>query len=179
MKWNLFKRSHFERKLEEETEIKKFQSEVFNKNNLKRNLAQMDSTSLNAYLKFHFPKDGQDYTNHRIKVQVVRSLDKVDLSSAIARMERIEHTNDQKRYFFFIGFIFTTIIAFIAPISNKVELNSDAHWNIFIIVTSIICIALFLIQQHFHKSVLQDDYNRSDLIYFKELLIQAKADKES
>jgi len=61
MKWNLFKRSHFERKLEEETEIKKFQSEVFNKNNLKRNLAQMDPTSLNAYLKFHFPKDGQDY----------------------------------------------------------------------------------------------------------------------
>src|SRR5690242_18430342 len=112
MIWNLFKQNR-------EAEIEKLKSEDFIKKNLKHNLAHMSSITLIDYLKFHFPKDGQNYATHRNNVQVVRSLDKVDLSAAIAKMTRIEQSRDQKRHYFFIGLLFTTSTTFAVILSKN------------------------------------------------------------
>lgn len=50
-----------------EREIADFKDEDFNAYNLKRNLVSMSSVSLTNYLTLHFPRNGQEYSEHKRK----------------------------------------------------------------------------------------------------------------
>lgn len=82
--------------LKEKREIKELRKQKFTKQNLKHNLVELSSRGLIVYLTENFPRDGQDYPEHKKKMMILKSLDTEDISGAIARMDRINHVNDQK-----------------------------------------------------------------------------------
>lgn len=78
--------------LKENREIKELRKQKFTKHNL----VELSSRGLIVYLTENFPRDGQDYTEFEKKMMILKSLDTEDISHAIARMDRINHVNDQK-----------------------------------------------------------------------------------
>ncbi|AVM23451.1 hypothetical protein [Bacillus pumilus] len=165
--------------LREIDDIEKFRAEKFNKKNLRRNLVKMNQRVLVKYLSENFPKDGQDYHKYKNKIQVIESLDQKDISNAIARLDRINHVNDQKRYFFFIAPLFALITAAIVAISTKINFPAD-YTNLDIILDIVRWYSVPLIfHMILYKGVLMDSYDKATVNYFKDLLIEAKDEKKS
>lgn len=139
----------------------------------------MKSRTLVFYLSYHFPNNGQDYVAHKNKIQVVRLLESTDLSHAIARMDRINHVNDQKRFFFFIGALFTIVATAIAAILRKVKFDPDAS-NLEIVATiSMVYTIPIIIYLMFSWAVIMDSFNKTTVNYFKDLLILARDEKKN
>ncbi|WMT29956.1 hypothetical protein RE735_05195 [Bacillus aerius] len=157
----------------------KFKKEAFTENNLKHNLVRMKSRTLVFYLTYHFPKNGQGYLVHKRKTQEVRLLELTDISHAIARMDRINHVNDQKRFFFFIGALFTIIATVISTILRKIKFDPDAS-NLEIVATiSMVYTIPIVIYLLFSWAVIMDSFNKATINYFKDLLIQARDEKKN
>ncbi|MBG9826042.1 hypothetical protein ABE33_10385 [Bacillus safensis] len=165
--------------LKEKREIKELRKQKFTKQNLKHNLVELSSRGLIVYLTENFPRDGQDYPEHKKKMMILKSLDTEDISGAIARMDRINHVNDQKRFFFFIGIISTIIAAAIGTILGSIEFDPDAS-NLDIGATiTMICTVPVFIYLLFSLAVIMDSFNKATLEYFKDLLILARDGKKN
>ncbi|MDM5298069.1 hypothetical protein QUF51_07850 [Bacillus pumilus] len=112
-------------------------------------------------------------------MMILKSLDTEDISDAIARMDRINHVNDQKRFFFFIGAMFTLIATAMSTMLRNIKFdpgtpNSDIAATIAMIYT--IPVFIYLI---FSWAVIKDSFNKATVNYFKDLLIQAKEEKKN
>ncbi|WP_345806681.1 hypothetical protein [Bacillus pumilus] len=165
--------------LKENREIKKLKKQKFTKQNLKRNLVKLSSRELIAYLTENFPRDGQDYLEYEKKLIILRSLDMKDISGAIARMDRINHVNDQKRFFFFIGAMSTIIAAAIGTILRNIEFAPNAT-NLDIATTiAMIYIVPIIICLMFSWAVIMDSFSKATVNYFKDLLILARDEKKN
>ncbi|MEH7204397.1 hypothetical protein, partial [Bacillus safensis] len=162
-----------------EREIADFKDEDFNAYNLKRNLVSMSSVSLTNYLTLHFPRNGQEYSEHKRKFKKIKSLDHEDISTAIARMDRINHVNDQKRFFFFIGALFTIIATVIATILRKIKFDPDATNSEIVATISMVYTIPIVIYLLFSWAVIMDSFNKATINYFKDLLIQARDEKKN
>lgn len=160
-----------------EREIADFKDEEFNEDNLKCNLVSMSSVSLTYYLTLHFPRNGQEYSKHNEKVEVIKSLNSDDISNAIARMDRINHVNDQKRFFFFIGGLFTIIAAVTGSIVSNIDFGSTSSFKEVVASIGLVYSVPIVIHLLFHWDVLIDSYNKATVNYFKDLLIQARDEK--
>ncbi|MCP9283661.1 hypothetical protein [Bacillus safensis] len=165
--------------LKEKREIKELRKQKFTKQNLKHNLVELSSRGLIVYLTENFPRDGQDYPEHKKKMMILKSLDTEDISGAIARMDRINHVNDQKRFFFFIGALSTTIAAAIGTILRNIEFAPKVT-NLDIATTiAMIYIVPVIICLMFSRAVIMDSFNKATINYFKDLLIQARDEKKN
>ncbi|MDR0123181.1 hypothetical protein RFW13_17280 [Bacillus pumilus] len=165
--------------LKENREIKELRKQKFTKQNLKHNLVELSSRGLIVYLTENFPRDGQDYLEHEKKLMILRSLDMKDISGAIARMDRINRVNDQKRFFFFIGIISTIIAAAIGTILRNIEFAPNAT-NLDIATTiAMIYIVPVIICLMFSWAVIMDSFSKATVNYFKEMLIQARDEKKN
>lgn len=158
---------------------RKFKKEAFNKDNLKCNLVSMKSRTLVLYLSYHFPKNGQDYLAHKNKIQVVRLLESTDILHAIARLDRTNHINDQKRFFFFIGALFTIVATAIAAILNKIKFDPDATNSEIVATISMVYTIPIIIYLMFSWAVIMDSFNKATVNYFKEILILARDEKKN
>ncbi|MFI8721907.1 hypothetical protein [Bacillus altitudinis] len=170
-----FLEKRYEKKFEKE--ISSFKDDDFDKGNLERNLVSMSSVSLTYYLTLHFPRNGQDYDLHNKKVGVIKSLNSDDISNAIARMDRINHVNDQKRFFFFIGGLFTIIAAVTGSIVSNIDFGSTSSFKEVVASIGLVYSVPIVIHLLFHWDVLIDSYNKATVNYFKDLLIQARDEK--
>ncbi|AVM24329.1 hypothetical protein [Bacillus pumilus] len=165
--------------LKENREIKKLRKQKFTKQNLKRNLVELSSRGLIVYLTEIFPRDGQDYPEHKKKMMILKSLDKEDITCAIARLDRINHVNDQKRFFFFIGAMSTIIGAAIGTILGNIEFDPD-ETNLDIATTiAMIYIVPVIICLMFSWAVIMDSFSKATVNYFKDLLILARDEKKN
>ncbi|APT49191.1 hypothetical protein BSA171_13430 [Bacillus safensis] len=165
--------------LKENREIKKLRKQKFTKQNLKHNLVELSSRGLIVYLTENFPRDGQDYPEHKKKMMILKSLDTEDISGAIARLDRINHVNDQKRFFFFIGAMSTIIGAAIGTILGNIEFDPDAT-NLDIATTiAMIYIVPVIICLMFSWTVIMDSFSKATVNYFKDLLILARSEKKN
>ncbi|MBU8639896.1 hypothetical protein [Bacillus pumilus] len=173
MVWKLIRST-----LRENKEIKEFRKQQFTKQNLKHNLVELSSRGLIVYLTENFPRDGQDYPEYKKKLMILRSLDTKDISGAIARMDRINHVNDQKRFFFFIGAMSTIIAAAIGNIIRNIEFDPNASSLDIAATIVMICIIPIFIYLMFSWAVIMDSFNKATVNFFKDLLIQAKEEKK-
>lgn len=165
--------------LKENREIKELRKQKFTKQNLKHNLVELSSRGLIVYLTENFPRDGQDYTEFEKKMMILKSLDTEDISHAIARMDRINHVNDQKRFFFFIGAMSTIIGAAIGTILRNIEFAPNAT-NLDIATTiAMIYIVPVIICLMFSWAVIMDSFSKATVNYFKDLLILARGEKKN
>ncbi|MFP3418092.1 hypothetical protein R0K30_02015 [Bacillus sp. SIMBA_154] len=165
--------------LKENKEIKEFRKQKFTKQNLKHNLVELSSRGLIVYLTENFPRDGKDYLEHEKKLMILRSLDMKDISGAIARMDRINRVNDQKRFFFFIGAMSTIIAAAIGTILRNIEFAPNAT-NLDIATTiAMIYIVPVIICLMFSWTVIMDSLSKATVNYFKDLLILARDEKKN
>ncbi len=140
---------------------------------------KLSSRELIAYLIENFPRDGQDYLEYEKKLMILRSLDMKDISGAIARMDRINHVNDQKRFFFFIGAMSTIIAAAIGTILRNIEFAPNAT-NLDIATTiAMIYIVPVIICLMFSWAVIMDSFSKATVNYFKDLLILARDEKKN
>ncbi|NOL36438.1 hypothetical protein [Bacillus safensis] len=174
MEWNPIKSIQ-----KENREIKEFRKQKFTKQNLNHNLVELSSRGLIIYLSENFPRDGQDYPAYKKKLMILKSLNTEDISGAIARMDRINHVNDQKRFFFFIGAMFTIIATAIGAILRSIKFdpstsNSDIAGTIAMIYTIPVFIYLM-----FSWAVIKDSFNKATVNYFKDLLILARDEKKN
>lgn len=165
--------------LRENKEIKEFRKQKFTKQNLKHNLVELSSRGLIFYLTENFPRDGQDYPEHKKKKLILKSLDTEDISDAIARMDRINHVNDQKRFFFFIGALVTIVTTAITVILRSIKFDPDtSNLDIVVDIGAVYTIPVF-IYLLFSWPVLLDSFNKATLKYFKDLLILARDGKKN
>ncbi|MBY0186474.1 hypothetical protein K3L72_10220 [Bacillus altitudinis] len=165
--------------LKENKEIKEFRKQKFTKQNLKHNLVELSSRGLIVYITENFPRDGQDYLEHKKKMMILKSLDTEDISAAIARMDRINHVNDQKRFFFFIGAMSTIIAVALGNILGNIEFDPNASSLDNAATIVMICIIPIFIYLMFSWAVIMDSINKATVYYFKDLLIQAKDEKKN
>ncbi|MEB2269183.1 hypothetical protein LAV33_02745 [Bacillus safensis] len=165
--------------LKENREIKKLRKQKFTKQNLKHNLVELSSRELIVYITENFPRDGQDSLEYEKKLMILKSLDREDISGAIARMDRINHVNDQKRFFFFIGAMSTIIAAAIGTILRNIEFATGAT-NLDIAITiAMIYIVPVIICLMFSWAVIMDSFSKATVNYFKDLLILARNEKKN
>ncbi|WP_428828892.1 MULTISPECIES: hypothetical protein [Bacillus] len=165
--------------LKENREIKEFRKQKFTKQNLKHNLVELSSRGLLVYLTENFPRDGQDYPEHKKKMMILKSLDTEDISCAIARMDRINHVNDQKRLLFFIGIISTIIVAATTVILRKIEFDPGTS-NLGIVATIVmICNVPVFIYLMISLAVIMDSFSKATVNYFKDLLILARDERKN
>ncbi|MEE3676277.1 hypothetical protein V2J31_01510 [Bacillus safensis] len=165
--------------LKENREIKKLRNQKFTKQNLKHNLVELSTRGLIVYLTENFPRDGQDYTEYKKKMMILKSLDTEDISGAIARMDRINHVNDQKRLLFFIGIISTIIVAATTAILRKIDIDPSTS-NIDIVATiAMICTVPVIIYLMISLAVIMDSFSKATVNYFKDLLIIARNEKKN
>ncbi|MDP4564064.1 hypothetical protein ACTHOS_13190 [Bacillus safensis] len=165
--------------LKENKEIKKLRKQKFTKRNLKHNLVELSTRELIVYLTENFPRDGQDYTEYKKKMMILKSLDTEDISGAIARMDRINHVNDQKRLLFFIGIISTIIVAATTAILRKIDIDPSTS-NLDIVATIVmICTVPVFIYLMISLAVIMDSFSKATVNYFKDLLIIARNEKKN
>ncbi|MBG9818826.1 MULTISPECIES: hypothetical protein [Bacillus] len=139
----------------------------------------MSTRGLIVYLTENFPRDGQDYTEYKKKMMILKSLDTEDISGAIARMDRINHVNDQKRLLFFIGIISTIIVAATTAILRKIDIDPSTS-NIDIVATiAMICTVPVIIYLMISLAVIMDSFSKATVNYFKDLLIIARNEKKN
>lgn len=165
--------------LKENREIKELRKQKFTKQNLKHNLVELSSRGLIVYLTENFPRDGQDYPEHKKKLIILKSLDMEDISCAIARMDRINHVNDQKRLLFFIGIISTIIVAATTAILRKIDIDPSTS-NLDIVATIVmICTVPVFIYLMISLATIMDSFSKATVNYFKDLLIIARNEKKN
>lgn len=140
---------------------------------------ELSTRGLIVYLTENFPRDGQDYTEYKKKMMILKSLDTEDISGAIARMDRINHVNDQKRLLFFIGIISTIIVAATTAILRKIDIDPSTS-NIDIVATiAMICTVPVIIYLMISLAVIMDSFSKATVNYFKDLLIIARNEKKN
>lgn len=94
-------------------------------------------------------------------------------------MDRINHVNDQKRFFFFIAPFFTLSTGGLLAILTKVDFSNDIS-SFFIFSTMVKAYFVpFVFQMFFYWAVLMDSYDKATVNYFKDLLIQARDEKNN
>ncbi|WP_144498342.1 hypothetical protein [Bacillus pumilus] len=165
--------------LKENREIKELRKQKFTKQNLKRNLVELSSRGLIVYLTENFPRDGQDHTEFEKKMLILKSLDTEDISHAIARMDRINHVNDQKRFFFFIGAMSTMIAAAIGTILRNIEFAPKVTDLDIATTIAMIYIVPVIICLMFSRAAIMDSFSKATVNYFKDLLIIARNEKKN
>ena len=94
-------------------------------------------------------------------------------------MDRINHVNDQKRFFFFIGALFTIIATVIATILRKIKFDPDATNSEIVATISMVYTIPIVIYLLFSWAVIMDSFNKATINYFKDLLIQARDEKKN
>lgn len=165
--------------LRENKEINEFRKQKFTKQNLKHNLVELSSRGLIVYLTENFPRDGQDYPAYKKKMMILKSLDTEDISGAIARMDRINHVNDQKRLLFFIRIISTIIVAATTAILRKIDIDPSTS-NLDIVATIVmICTVPVFIYLMISLATIMDSFSKATVNYFKDLLIIARNEKKN
>lgn len=137
---------------------------MFNKKVLKNNLVRMNTKQLVKFLREAFPSEGQKYSDLRTKIQVIKSLNNDDLIAAIARMERISHVNDIRQSIVIMSLVLSAVTLLFKAVYG------DGLGTAILVIASVLYIYIAATldrQKHFIAH------------YFKELLIQVKADKDS
>ncbi|OWP57667.1 hypothetical protein ETZ92_004350 [Bacillus velezensis] len=148
---------------------------MFNKKVLKHNLTEMNYKELVKFIKHEFPNDGQDYHTHVRKVQIIKSLSPSELSSAIARMERIKSLCDPSKTWgigsLILGTSFIGFQVLFGVNLSKITEENQLNALIYVLITIIICLWTL-------RNILKDKENATTADYFKELLIQIKSEKK-
>ncbi|MCY8922039.1 hypothetical protein [Bacillus atrophaeus] len=137
---------------------------MFNKKMLKRKLSESSIHELINFIRKEFPSNGQDYVTQNNKLQVLKALHHADLSAAIARMAKIEKAFDVT-----LGLSTLTILFTGAVIVFKLVFGESIPYLIFVALF-VICLSI---------GVPLDRRKQNTAVYFKELLVRVKEDKNN
>ncbi|KQU12169.1 MULTISPECIES: hypothetical protein [Bacillus] len=161
--------------------IKKFNHKNFNKHTLKSSLIAMNKRVFVAYIKFHFPLNGQKARKYQDKYKVLQSLEEAVLINAISRTKALEIIYETKYVIPFVGALIAVVVvpAIIAfgdsfivdyPVYKK-EIKLGA-----VVVASLCAVAVSVFITH---SIKKDKNVLALLVSFRELLEQALAAKKN
>lgn len=147
---------------------------MLNKKVLKHNLAELNPKELIKFIKHEFPINGQDYHAHARKVQIIKSLSPSELSSAIARMERIKSQYDPSKTWgigsLILGTSFIGFQVLFGVNLSKITEGNRLNALIYVLITIIVCLWTL-------RNIIKDKENVTTADYLKELLIQIKSEK--
>ncbi|WP_152425510.1 hypothetical protein [Bacillus subtilis] len=137
---------------------------MFNKKTVRRKLAELDASELIKFIRTEFPSTGQDFNSLNTKLQVLKSLNHEELSSAIARMSRIETACDDVSKTISLSAIVVTSITLLF----KTVFGDNSSVMSFLVIFCVIAI---------YGYTLLDKRTHTTAVYFKDLLTRIKSDK--
>ena len=123
---------------------------MFNKKTVRRKLVECPST-------------GQDFNSLNTKLQVLKSLNHEELSSAIARMSRIETACDVSKTISLSAIVVTSV-----TLLFKTVFGDNSSVMSFLVILCVIAV---------YGYTVLDKRTHTTAVYFKDLLIRIKSDK--
>ncbi|MDI6583666.1 hypothetical protein [Bacillus subtilis] len=136
---------------------------MFNKKTVRRKLVELDASELIKFIRTEFPSTGQDFNSLNTKLQVLKSLNHEELSSAIARMSRIETACDVSKTISLSAIVVTSI-----TLLFKTVFGDNSSVMSFLVIFCVIAI---------YGYTLLDKRTHTTAVYFKDLLTRIKSDK--
>ncbi|MCY7902123.1 hypothetical protein [Bacillus inaquosorum] len=136
---------------------------MINKKTVRRKLAELNAKELIKFIRKEFPSTGQDFNSLNSKLQVLKSLNHEELSSAIARMSRIETACDVSKTMSLAAIVVTSV-----TLLFKTVFGDDNTIMSFLVVLCVLALYIYTIL---------DRQTHTTAVYFKELLIRIKSDK--
>lgn len=144
------------------------------KETLEDRLLNWQGRDLINYIKTHFSFDSHSGKLQE-NIEILRSIDKVVLETALARVKGFEKIYENKHILFFISGLLTATVPAITSFSTS-------EWKIRVMIT--LCATLFSVStlMIFKKALSKDNYIASSVLSFREMLeqaLEAKTENES